>query len=119
MYTSEHLSLAVLEALVHTAPDLLPDDLTAYRIDVPDDLASRAFDAFDIGALPAQWRDPDVSGRLGDAWAGSDDNALLVVPSLIVPQERNVLLNPRHPDAGRIRVVGAEAFAFDSRLLAR
>lgn len=118
-YTSEHLSLAVLEALVHTDPDLLPDDLTAYRIDVPDDLAELALSAFDAGAFPADWRDPYVSVRLGDAWAAPGGEALLVVPSLVVPQERNVLVNPRHPDAGRIQVVGSEPFALDSRLVGR
>lgn len=120
-YTSEHLSLAVLEALVHTDPDLLPDDLTAYRVEVPDDLAAPALAAYDAGTLRGDWRDPAVSVRLGEAWAALDGpgGAVLVVPSLVVPQERNVLVNPRHPDAGRVRVASSEPFAFDSRLVSR
>lgn len=112
VYTSEHLSLAVLESLVHADPDLLPDDLTAFQIEVPDEIAESALAA---GPLPDDWEDPDVSVRLGQEWVASG-GPVLVVPSIVVPRERNVLLNPRLARASEIRVVGQEPFAFDARL---
>lgn len=115
MYTSEHLSLAVLESLIHADPDLLPDDLTAFQIEIPSEIAEPALAAFEKNPLPDDWEDPDVSVRLGQEWVASGGPAL-VVPSIVVPQERNVLLNPRHARAPEIHVVGWEPFAFDTRL---
>ena len=115
VYTSEHLSLAVLESLVHADPDLLPDDLPAFQIEIPDKIAEPALAAHEGGSMPDDWRDPNVSARLGQEWVASGD-PVLVVPSVVVPQERNVLLNPRHAQASEVRVVGREPFAFDARL---
>ena len=115
VYTSEHLSLAVLESLVHADPDLLPDDLTAFQIEVPDEIAGPALAAFEESPPPDTWGDPDVSARVGWEWVASG-GPVLVVPSAVVPQERNVLVNPRHERASEIRVVGREPFAFDARL---
>ena len=115
MYASDHLSLAVLESLVHADPDLLPDDLTAFQIEIPDEIAEPALAAHEGGALPDDWQDPDVSARLGQEWVASG-GPVLVVPSVVVPQERNVLLNPRHAQASEVRVVGREPFEFDARL---
>jgi RES domain-containing protein len=115
VYTSEHLSLAVLESLVHADPDLLPDDLTAFQIEVPDEIAGPAFAAFEESPPPDTWVDPDVAVELGQAWVASG-GPVLVVPSVVVPRERNVLLNPRHDRAVEIRIVGDEPFAFDARL---
>ncbi len=118
VYTSEHLSLAVLETLVHTDPDLLPDDLVAFQIDIPDEIAGPALAAYETTPPPDDWRDPSVALRLGQAWAAGG-GPVLVVPSVVVTQERNVLLNPRHARAPEIGVVRHEPFAFDTRLVSR
>lgn len=117
VYTSSALSLAVLELLVHTDPDLVPNDLHAFEIDVPDSLASSLLD---ISTLPSHWRQiPNHPGcrALGDRWLEKRSQALLGVPSAIIPEELNYLINPAHPDAGRIRVVQSRAFSFDKRLM--
>jgi RES domain-containing protein len=118
VYSSAHLSLAALETLVHTDPELLPDDLVAVQIEVP---ASVLIEVWEAGTLPPNWRAvPPASStqRLGAAWAEDRARAgVLSVPSAIIPGERNLLLNPAHPDAARWRVVSVEAFAFDARLL--
>lgn len=116
VYTSEHLSLAVLEALVHTDLDLLPEDLTAFQIEIPDDVAGPALEAYAQSPFPDDWQDPDVSVELGQAWAASG-SPVLVVPSVVLPRERNVLLNPRHAQVLGVRVAAQEPFAFDARLL--
>jgi RES domain-containing protein len=119
VYASDSLSLAALELLVHCDPALLPDDLVAILIAIPDWLALRRIE---IAELPRSWRRhpaPAPLARIGDLWAEEMTSAVLSVPSAVVPGERNVLLNPRHPDFGRIRVGRPERFALDARLASR
>lgn len=119
VYASDSLSLAALELLVHCDPALLPDDLVAIAIEIPDGLARRRVE---IAELPRSWRRhpaPESLARMGDLWAKEMLSAVLSVPSAVVPGERNVLLNPRHPDFGRIRAGRLERFALDARLAGR
>jgi RES domain-containing protein len=60
---------------------------------------------------------PDVTRALGDGWLKKGSAALLSVPSAIVPETFNVLLNPAHQDAKRIVIVQAGQHAIDPRLL--
>lgn len=118
VYASSTLALAALEYLVHVDPEEVPADLVAVRIEVPDDLPSEEVESAD---LPTDWnRVPDHPAciHLGDAWAAGAHTASLRVPSALVPEEHNVLINPRHPQAGRIAVTHTRPFAFDPRLLA-
>ena len=111
-------SLSALEKRVHvTDPGLLPDQvMVAY--DVPDDIAVRNIE---IGDLQADWVMREThSQRLGDAWLDQASEAILLVPSVIMPIaavfDRNVLINHRHPAAIRITIVAITAFTFDPRL---
>jgi RES domain-containing protein len=117
VYTSSALSLAVLELLAHTDPDLLPNDLYAFEIDVPDSLTA---DMLDVSQLPAGWRDiPNhpACRAIGDEWVERGNQVVLGVPSAVVPEELNYLINPAHPDTGRIKVVRSRPFSLDQRLL--
>jgi RES domain-containing protein len=69
--------------------------------------------------LPPDWR---TSGNpacvaIGDAWAFRGETLTLSVPSAIVPEESNVLINPAHEDAARVHVAAPRRFGFDPRLL--
>lgn len=117
VYASTTLSLAALEYLVHVDPEDVPADLVAMGIRLPDDPPGERVRLSD---LPPDWnRVPDHPACVarGDAWAREARTLLLRVPSAVVPEEENVLLNPRHPDAARIRVDRSRPFAFDPRLL--
>jgi len=117
VYTSSSLALAALEYLVHVDPPEVPPDLTALAIEVPDDIPSWTVDATD---LPPGWSERvrcDACEALGDGWLDAGATALLRVPSAPVPEEANVLIDPRHRDARRVRVVKTRPFAFDPRLL--
>jgi len=119
VYTSATLSLAALEYFVHLDPVDAPGDLVAISAEIPDTL-SRA--KIRIEALPSNWRmypAPERLAELGAAWVRTRETAALVVPSAVVPQERNVLLNPAHPDFRRIRLGRPEAFSFDPRMWRR
>jgi RES domain-containing protein len=117
VYCAESIALAALEVLVHTDPSLVPDDLVTVPVEVPDVATTRAIDP---RKLPDGWRThpaPDTTRTVGEAWAKRRDTLLLRVPSAIVPQEHNVLLNVAHPLMPRVRQGAAEPFAFDPRLL--
>jgi len=116
VYTGLTRALAVLESLVHADPDLVPRDLTTFEIDVPEGLRE---ETVDVAALPTDWRRPGHVRcvELGDAWLRRAAAPLLRVPSAVVPEETNLLINPRHPHAARVEVVRLAPFAFDARLL--
>jgi len=116
VYTSGTLSLAVLELLVHTDRDLVPGDLRAFEIEV----GSVTPRILDVARLPADWRDiPNhpACRAAGDEWLRQGRHLLLGVPSAIVPEELNYLINPTHTKAARVRTVRARSFSFDKRLL--
>jgi RES domain-containing protein len=115
VYTSESLALAALEYLVNVDPETAPGDLVAIAAVIPDALAIKRLSA---GELPKNWRGfpaPPELAILGTKWAASLETAVLQAPSVVVPQESNLILNPRHPDFSKIVVRNPLPFAFDSR----
>lgn len=119
IYTSATLSLAALELFVHTDPDLLPADLLAISADIPDDLGVRELKVSD---LPGTWREIPAPGELqelGRSWIVAGKAATLSAPSVVVPTERNYVLNPAHADFHRIQIGEAHDFSFDSRMWTR
>lgn len=85
-------------------------------IELPDDID---ITSMPIEALPPNWdaSEPNDQTRdIGTDWAKSLQIAVLVVPSAVIAREFNYLLNPRHPDFGRIRFLTPEEFRFDDRL---
>jgi RES domain-containing protein len=58
----------------------------------------------------------DATRDLGTSWAHGLTTAVLSVPSVVIPRERNYILNPAHPDFSRIQFSGPEPFYFDDRL---
>lgn len=117
VYTSSTLALAALEYLIHVDIEDVPDDLVAMAVEVPDDAAVASVTVDD---LPGDWnRTPDhpACAKIGDAWVADGTALLLRVPSALVPEEWNVLVNPRHPRAGDMAVMSVRPFAFDPRLL--
>ncbi|MBI4588479.1 MAG: RES family NAD+ phosphorylase [Candidatus Rokubacteria bacterium] len=115
VYTSATLSLAALEYLVNVDATDGPADLTAVSADIPDSIS---LEQLDIADLPPNWRvypAPESLADLGTRWAREGRTAMLVVPSAVIPQERNYLLNPAHSNFKTIRVGSAEPFSFDPR----
>lgn len=111
VYAAASPSLAVLEVLVHLdlPAELLPHDLRLLTIEIPDDVATRRLDPSPTG--------DDACRAAGDAFLDAGDALALMVRSVIVPQEWNVLLNVRHPDMRRVAARSAEPFQLDARLL--
>ena len=117
VYCSESRALAALEQLVHLHRARLPPNFVCFPVEIPKDLASREVRRED---LPAEWRrqpGPPELQDIGTRWAEASESVVLQVPSAIVPGEHNFLLNPRHPDFGRLAIGDPEPFAFDERLM--
>lgn len=116
VYSSQSLSLAVLEYLVNLSITDLPDDLVSVQIEIPDDLPRTEIA---IKKLPDNWRRfPSVAELkdIGTDWARQGTAPILVVPSVVIPNELNYLISPTHPLSHRIKIVSVEAFALDTRL---
>lgn len=118
VYTSRSVALAYLESLAHLGREV-PRNRFLIRIVVPDRVWDRALWP-KRKALPRTWRAEPAgigSGRFGDGWLTSGDSTLLCLPSVIVPEDTNVLINPGHPDARLIRARVERQLLYDPRLL--
>lgn len=115
VYTAESQSLALLELMVQDDP------LRAHYVLIPAQLpADLPETRIEVGQLPDNWRTidaRDVLQALGLRWLEGRQTALLNVPSAIVPAERNLLINPRHPDFARIVIGEPQSLQTDIRLL--
>ncbi len=120
VYTASTVSLAALELLVHADVEEMPPGYAAIPVDFPNTLP---IEALEIPQLPRHWRAvapyPRECQALGDAWVASRRTAVLTVPSVVVPMERNFLLNPAHRDFRKLAIGKPRKFAFDERLLPR
>ena len=115
VYGSEHKSLAALELLVHFNP-IAPNRFKAFPFQFPDSL----IETVALRSLPKDWRQeppPPSAQFFGNRWAREMRSAVLAIPSIVIPDELNFLLNPRHPDFKKIVVGKAEDFFFDPRLV--
>ncbi len=119
LYAASSIALACLETLVHLGAGGLPLNRYLVRIDIPEDLWARAR-AMTAATAPVGW-DAIPAGRTsletGEEWVGTQASALLLVPSIVVPEEQNVLINPAHPDAAQLVCAKLRRWQYDARLV--
>jgi RES domain-containing protein len=118
VYTATSVSLACLETVVHLNADDLPLNRVLVHIAVPGAVWS-ARQALSAAELPIGWSaipEGKVPLDIGDAWLKSASSALLAVPSAIVPEEFNVLINPAHAAAAAITATKTRPWFYDGRL---
>ena len=105
---------------MHVDPEDAPDDLVILEVMLPADAVIETLDAA-ARAKTNVWRThttpPPEGQALGDAWVRRGETLSLRVPSVIIPSEENLLLNPAHPRMPDVRVVSVTPFQFDPRLL--
>jgi RES domain-containing protein len=112
VYSSESLALCLAEALVHITGSL-PRNYIRFKIYVPDD----AIEIVELTNLQSRWEDDLAYTRLlGDTWLMEKRSLTLVVPSVVLPESTNIILNPLHPRARELRIIDQQAFVFDPRL---
>ncbi|MGE0666033.1 MAG: RES family NAD+ phosphorylase [Sphingomonadales bacterium] len=117
VYLSEEAALPPLEVLVHLdlPPDLLPPDYVMMRVDLSPLVWAAPGDWIEDG--PAGPLDDRANRAFGDRWIAEARTPVLRVPSVLVAESANLVLNVRHPLAASIPVPSSRAFAFDPQLL--
>ena len=114
---SQSRSLATVEYLVHIPISMIPDDLCIAEIELPD---MKSDSTIDLEELPEDWRRypaPIILGRMGSRWVRTGESLILKVPSAVVEEEWNILINPAHPDFRNVRIRSVNAFRLDERLI--
>jgi RES domain-containing protein len=114
VYTTEHISLAVLEILVHIKTFQTPLNNYLITLEIP---LSTALVSIDNKKMKRNWKDdPSYLQSIGDEFLHSKKSLVLKVPSAIIEVENNFIINPAHPDIEKIKILSAENFIFDKRL---
>ena len=113
VYLAESPAGALLEVCVHTSANDVPPDFTLLKIEAPE-IQTQVLHPRDLA--PGWQSQVGVTRDFGTAWLQRSETALLQVPSVIVPETSNFLLNPNHPDAKKFKIVVATPYPFDVRL---
>jgi len=116
VYCAGSLALAVLEILVNAESPLYLSMYSAVPADVDEVLVSRLAEK----DIPPDWKEqptPFKVKKIGDVWIAAGLTPVLEVPSAVVPLEKNYLINPRHPDFGKIQLGKPVSLPIDQRLL--
>jgi RES domain-containing protein len=119
IYASGSRSLACLENIVHRSDHGIHGLFKILILDVPDELKR---ETVELNKLPQGWTRYDnykICREMGSSWYLANKTSLLIVPSALIPQEFNFVINTTHPDFGRIRLVGTEDFYFDPRVVSK
>jgi len=117
IYTSSSRSLATVEYLVHVPIAIVPKNLRIATIEIPAGIVPIEIETAD---LPDSWRQyppPPGLADMGSNWALSGESLLLRVPSAVIENENNILINPTHPDMRRVEIVDVQSYSFDDRLI--
>ena len=117
LYTSSSRSLALLETLAHTPAKFF--DVRVYQLiilSVPDNILTQKIS---IKNLSPGWDAPDTrpfTKKIGDTFLSNNKNLLLEVPSVIMPEEINYVINPLHEDMKQVKIVNQRRICFDKRI---
>jgi RES domain-containing protein len=112
LYLASSISLAWLEILVHLQPQDKTTEFALLHIAVPEGATQ-----LQLGRLKPNWQqDVGYTQFIGDEFVRSGQHLLLQVPSAVVPEESNCLINPLHPDWQGVKILSTKIFRFDERL---
>jgi len=115
IYTSDSRSLCTAEVAVSLPIVILPKDFEMLLIEIPDDIIIPEVNTRD---LPDGWRKfpyMEKTIQLGDQFISENKYLVMKVPSAVVPGDSNYLINPRHPDFEKIKIIKTEPYEFDER----
>ena len=118
VYASESRALACLETVVHFGAGSLPLNRYLVQINISDNIW-KGREILDVKSAPVGWDalpEGMASLQFGDKWLTSARTAVLLVPSIISPEEHNILINPAHPAATSIRATKIRKWVYDARL---
>ena len=116
IYTAGNRSLAMAEVAVHFTLATLPADYMINTIFIPGDISMQKLN---ISDLPADWNTfphPSTTQGIGDRFIADNKFCILQIPSAITQGDYNLLINPKHPDFKRIKIIATDKFPFDKRI---
>jgi RES domain-containing protein len=116
VYASTSLALAAIEFYVHLEPGQAPDDLVYLSATLPEGEPVHALQAAE---LPAGWWTDNGAAKirdLGDAWIRGRSSLALLVPSVPIRAEWNVIVNPLHSRMSELQIDPPQPFVFDARM---
>lgn len=114
LYAGEFISLTILESLVHLRQGDLPEKQYLLKIELPD----VELQEIKVLKLADKWQQQiSYTQWMGDQFIAADQALVLKVPSAIVPQEHNFLINPLHKEFKKVKIVTNELLDLDKRLL--
>jgi RES domain-containing protein len=115
IYTSGSIALAALELLVNLPSPKLLEAFVRIPVNFPPEFIKM----ISPSELPKDWRDHPISPstrEMGDQWIRENSSVVLQIPSVVIPEEFNYLLNPTHPNFTKVQIGQALGYQFDSRL---
>ena len=114
LYTSQFISLCILESLVHLKRKEIPPTQYLLHIELPD---SKEIAEISYQKIKGNWQQEfEYTQWIGDQFIQNNQALVLKVPSAIVFQENNFLLNPLHPDFKKVKIISSELLELDKRL---
>lgn len=114
LYTSQFISLCILESLVHLKRNEIPPMQYLLEIELPDE---KEITEVSYKKIKKNWReDLEYTQWLGDQFLQNNQSLILKVPSAIVSQESNFLLNPLHTGFKKVSIVSSVLLELDKRL---
>lgn len=116
IYAACNRSLAMAEVAVHLSFSMLPTNYVMMTTYIPDNVQIEIISEFD---LPKNWNDfphPVSTQKVGDNFVFNQNAVALKIPSVVTKGDFNLLINPKHPDFSKIKIVETEPFPFDTRL---
>lgn len=116
LYTASTRSLACLENVVHRSAEGLSMAFKTLLIELP---KSAKIQEIEINSLPSDWysfSNYHLCQSIGDEWYDARQSLVLSVPSAIIKEEKNYIINTQHPDFVKVKLVGVEDFLFDTRI---
>lgn len=116
IYTSSSRALSCLENVVHRSKLGLSSNFSVMQIEIPSTITITEVHLADLPKNWNQFEQMHAMQKIGDKWVKEAKAAILKVPSSIIPEEYNFLLNPNHPDFDKIKLVGTHPFLFDDRI---
>lgn len=113
LYTSQYISLAILEILVRASKFTSPSSYTLLSFEIPD---SGIYE-LQLKKIKKDWQnDLNYTQQIGEDFLNENQSLCIKVPSAIVPQENNFLLNPLHADFKKVKIISSELLELDKRL---
>jgi len=117
LYFSEHLSLCVLEMLTRIDFEFLTQDFAFIEAEVSE---KEIRNIVNMRSISANWRmDPPgiATQEYGSKWLAKGEELAIALPSAVLPNERNILINPNHKNATKLKILNSGPLKLDSRII--